>query len=125
MGKKNLKILVKLVHKYETPLFVGDYSSGFFLEGHVKVNTQEELDQIQKRFEEEGLIDLHENTDKYLSEDSYTEDLRTINIKDLCSCRGISNPESYQHIFGKGWSGTTEGGYKYYYWLQVWDYEGN
>ena len=48
------KIIINLVHKYETGLGDGDWSNGTFLEGTISVATKEELDAINKMLTEAG-----------------------------------------------------------------------
>ncbi len=104
------KIIINLVHKYETGLCDGDWSNGTFLEGTISVATKEELDAIVYRFIKEGKIDLYENIGKYI-ENNLADKITTVDLSKFV----YSN-----YVYGRN-KGYIEcrSSYQYHYWLNI------
>lgn len=105
------KIIINLVHKYETGLFdYEDWSNGTFLEGTIAVHTEQELDSIVDKFIKEGKIDLYENIGKYI-ENNLADKITTVDLSKFAySERVYGNNKGYID---------RRSSYSYHYWLDI------
>lgn len=114
------KVEISLVHKYETNFFNGDYSRGTFFEGSIFVPS-DQLDDIVKKFQKTGEIELYAATDRYLSrkKSEKVSKFRFMNPDPANNFDGQTY-SSVVHPFGTGFIHyDTKYGYTYFYWLEI------
>jgi hypothetical protein len=120
---------IRLLHKYETHLWSGDYSRGTFFEGSVTVcGGLKDVDVVVDRFKTLGVIELYEATNKYESDCKIADDrltrLEFLNADVSKNVRGAKFSRQ-MHQFGDGFVCVNERGYTYMYWLHVVELKAN
>ena len=114
-----MSVTIKLLYRYETGLFGGDYSRGIFLVGKIDCQEQE-TQEIVDKFLNTGEIELFECTNKYIS-DEISEEKHLIQFMNKDVAQNFNNVayRRINHAFGHGFVNVDKFNYKHYYWLSI------